>query len=46
LTDNCAELCKRKYMPIRQQVFVIIAFYSEDPSFDCRSSSLLRYKLS
>jgi hypothetical protein len=41
LTDNCAELCK---MPKCQQVFVIHAFCSEDPSFDCRSSSLLRYK--
>jgi len=27
-------------------MFVIIAFYSADPSFDCRSSSMLRYKRS
>jgi len=46
LTANCAEMCKRKRTTKCQQLFFIRAFYSEDHSFDCLSSSLLRYKLS
>jgi hypothetical protein len=46
LTDSCAELSERKHLLKCQQLFAIHVLHSEDPSFDCRSASLLCYSLS